>query len=125
LAVMPHTDAAVIAAAREAGLITMPGVLTPSEAYAAIHAGADALKLFPAQMLPPDLVKAVSAVLPPDVPLLPVGGISPDTMAGYWQQGVAGFGLGSSLYKPGMAAAEVGRRAHAFVTALNTLREAE
>lgn len=125
LAVMPHTDVAVIAAAREQGLVTMPGVLTPSEAYAAINAGADALKLFPTQMLPPNLVKAMRAALPPEVPLLPVGGISPDTMAGYWQQGVAGFGLGSALYKPGMAAEEVGRRAREFVTALNELRKTD
>lgn len=125
LAVMPHTDTHVIAAGREAGLAVMPGVLTPSEAFAAINAGADALKLFPAQMLPPNLVAAVRTVLPPDVPLLPVGGITSDTMAGYWQCGVSGFGLGSSLYKPGMAAAEVGNRARDFVATLEAIRKTD
>lgn len=123
LAVMPHTDTQVIAAARDAGLAVMPGVLTPSEAFAAIHAGADALKLFPAQMLPPDRLAAMRAVLPPDMPLLPVGGIASDNMAAYWQQGVAGFGLGSSLYKPAMAADEVGRRAAEFMQALVSLQQ--
>lgn len=122
LAVMPHTDARVISAAREAGLAVMPGVLTPSEALAALNAGADALKLFPAQMMPPNLVAAVRTVLPPDVLLLPVGGITTDAMTGYWQCGVSGFGLGSSLYKPGMAAAEVGKRAREFVAALQAVR---
>lgn len=122
LAVMPHTDTAVIAAAHDVGLAVMPGVLTPSEAFAAIHAGADALKLFPAQMLPPDKLAAMRAVLPPAMPLLPVGGITTDNMAAYWQQGVAGFGLGSSLYKPGMGADEVGRRASAFMHTLAALQ---
>lgn len=124
LAVMPHTDVRVIEAAREAGLAVMPGVLTPSEALAAINAGADALKLFPAPMLPPHIVGAIRTVLPPDVPLLPVGGITSEAMADYWAHGVSGFGLGSSLYKPGMEATEVGRRAREFVDALKRVRDA-
>jgi 2-dehydro-3-deoxyphosphogalactonate aldolase len=117
LAVMPHADAALIRAAKAAGLICMPGVATPTEAFAALQAGADALKLFPAEMISPSVLKAMRAVLPGKLRLFPVGGISPATMAPYLQAGASGFGLGSALYRPGAGVAEVSDGAHAFVAA--------
>ena len=120
LVVSPHADPQVIRAARAAGLVSLPGIATPTEAFAAIAAGADALKLFPAEMLAPPVLKALKAVLPPDIPLLPVGGISPDNMAAYIAAGAAGFGIGSALFRPGMTAAEVGAAARRFVSALRS-----
>ncbi len=117
LIVMPHGDPAVIRAARAAGLLCVPGVASPTEAFAALAAGADALKLFPAEALPPAVVKAWRAVLPAQAWLLPVGGIAPATMAPYLAAGANGFGLGSALYRAGMGAAEVGERAQAFAEA--------
>ena len=117
LVVMPHTDPAVIAAAKAAGMACLPGVATPSEAFAALRAGADALKLFPAETLGPASVKAWRAVLPPGVLLLPVGGITPDNMAPWVAAGAAGFGLGTALYRPGATAAEVTAAARRFVAA--------
>ncbi len=114
LVVMPHSDVQVIRAAKQAGLACVPGFATPTEAFAALAAGADALKLFPAEANPPAVLKAMRAVLPADVPVLPVGGITPEGMAAYRAAGAAGFGLGSALYRPGMTAAEVGRSAAAF-----------
>ncbi|NNG05404.1 MAG: 2-dehydro-3-deoxy-6-phosphogalactonate aldolase [Inquilinus sp.] len=119
LIVMPHGDPTVIAAAKGRGLVCAPGVATPTEAFAALAAGADGLKLFPAEMLGPPVVKAWRAVLPPEVPLIPVGGIAPETMAAYRRAGAAGFGLGSALYRPGLPIAELATRAAAFVTAWN------
>jgi 2-dehydro-3-deoxyphosphogalactonate aldolase len=118
LIVAPNTDPRVIAAARAAGMASAPGCFTPSECFAALAAGADALKLFPAEAAPPAVVKALRAVLPRDVPLIVVGGIVPDSIAAYRAAGADGFGLGSALYAPGMDAAEVGARARAFVAAL-------
>ncbi|HEY1128565.1 MAG TPA: 2-dehydro-3-deoxy-6-phosphogalactonate aldolase [Roseateles sp.] len=115
--VMPHADVAVIRVAKARGLACVPGVATPTEAFAALHAGADALKLFPAELVTPSVVKAVRAVLPRELRLLPVGGITPDTMAPYRKAGAAGFGLGSALYAPGMSAGDVSARARAFVQA--------
>ena len=120
LIVMPHGDPKVIAAARSAGLVCIPGVATPTEAFAALAAGADALKLFPAEALPPAVVKAWRAVLPAAVWLLPVGGVTPTAIAPYLAAGASGFGLGSALYRPGMSAAEVGERARAFQSAYAT-----
>jgi 2-dehydro-3-deoxyphosphogalactonate aldolase len=117
LIVMPHSDPEVIQAAKAAGAWCLPGVATPSEGFAALRVGADALKLFPGEALPPPVVKAWGAVFPPSVRLLPVGGITPDSMADYVVAGAAGFGIGSALYRPGMEAAEVGRRAAAFASA--------
>jgi 2-dehydro-3-deoxyphosphogalactonate aldolase len=97
-------------------------VATPSEGFAALKAGADGLKLFPGEALPPAVLKAWKAVFPPDVPMLPVGGIAPETMAAYVAAGAAGFGIGSALYKPGLARQEIGRRAEAFVSAWRALR---
>ncbi|MFG6412896.1 2-dehydro-3-deoxy-6-phosphogalactonate aldolase [Roseateles sp. DC23W] len=113
--VMPHADVEVIRAAKARGLFCVPGAATPTEAFAAIHAGADAVKLFPAELVTPTLVKAMRAVLPKDLRLLPVGGITPDNMGPYVKAGAAGFGLGSALYSPGLSAADVGQRARAFV----------
>lgn len=120
LIVMPHADVAVIRAAKQLGLVCVPGAATPTEAFAAAHAGADALKLFPAELVTPTVLKAMRAVLPPALRLLPVGGITPDSMAAYRKAGAAGFGLGSALYAPGMSAADVALRARDFVKAWNT-----
>lgn len=120
LIVMPHADTRVIAAAKRAGMYCVPGVATPTEAFAAIQAGADAIKLFPAELLTPAVLKAWRAVLPRDLAILPVGGITPETMAPYIAAGANGFGLGSALYVPGRAADDVGRRARAFAQAWKT-----
>ncbi|HYD98967.1 MAG TPA: 2-dehydro-3-deoxy-6-phosphogalactonate aldolase [Alphaproteobacteria bacterium] len=117
IVVMPHGDAAVIREAKRLGMTCLPGVFTPTEAFAALAAGADGLKLFPAEGIPPALVKAWRAVLPPEAPLLAVGGVGAGNMAAYWEAGCRGFGIGSALYKPGMPAAEVGRRAAELATA--------
>lgn len=117
LVVMPHADVEVIRAAKAAGMLCVPGVATPTEAFAALKAGADALKLFPAELISPAVVRAMRAVLPKDIKLLPVGGITPGNMADFRAAGVAGFGLGSALYKPGMDAATVAANAQAFVDA--------
>lgn len=119
--VMPHADVAVIREAKARGLYCVPGAATPTEAFAAVHAGADAVKLFPAELVTPAIVKAMRAVLPRELRLLPVGGITPDNMAPYVKAGAAGFGLGSALYSPGFAATEVARRARAFVQAWRAL----
>ena len=115
LAVMPHSDGALIRAAKEAGLICVPGVATPSEAFAALAAGADALKIFPAELVTPSVLKALRVVLPKGTLLLPVGGITPDNMKPYVEAGAAGFGLGSALYKPGMSVGEVAAAAQKYV----------
>ena len=117
LVVMPHSDAAVIARTKAQNLYCLPGVATPTEAFAALAHGADGLKMFPGETLPPIAVKAWRAVLPKDVRLFPVGGINPDRMADYCAAGATGFGLGSALYKPGMSPEEVGENAQAFVAA--------
>ena len=117
LIVMPHADQAVIARARKLGLTCTPGVTTPTEAFAALKAGADALKLFPAEAMPPAVVKAWRAVLPKEVLLLPVGGIKPDTMQSFVEAGANGFGLGSALFMPTMSAADVAETARRFVQA--------
>lgn len=122
LIVMPHADPAVIRAAKARGLVCAPGVATPTEAFAALAAGADALKLFPAEALPPPVVKAWRAVLPKTCDLLPVGGITPQTMAAYWQAGATGFGLGSALYKPGMPLADLAANAKRFAQAFAALK---
>ncbi|HYE39276.1 MAG TPA: 2-dehydro-3-deoxy-6-phosphogalactonate aldolase [Ramlibacter sp.] len=117
LIVCPHFDARVVQAAADLGLIALPGVATPTEAFAALEAGATGLKLFPAEMIQPAAVKAMRAVLPPQVLLFPVGGITAANMAGYRAAGANGFGIGSSLYKPGMDAQAVAAAARAFADA--------
>lgn len=118
LIVAPNFDPEVAAAARAAGMVYGPGVATPSEMFAALRAGADFLKLFPAEVLPPLAVKALRAVVPMSVPLVPVGGISPATMRPYLEAGASGFGLGSGLYRPGQSPAETAERAARFRAAL-------
>lgn len=117
LVVSPNFDADVVHAAIDLGMACVPGVATPSEAFAALDAGATALKLFPAEMIPPAAVKAMRAVLPANVRLLPVGGIGIHNLAEYRKAGADGFGIGSSLYRPGMDAAAVNERALAFAAA--------
>ena len=123
LVVMPHADVAVIRAAKAAGMLCVPGVATPTEAFAAIAAGADALKLFPAELVTHGVMKAMRAVLPPDVPLLPVGGITPASLAPWREAGAKGFGLGSALYSPGLDAAAVAANAADFVRAWRACTE--
>ncbi|GAC1607713.1 MAG: hypothetical protein NVS3B3_11030 [Aquirhabdus sp.] len=118
LIVMPHADVQVIAAAKRAGMYCVPGAVTLTEAFAALHAGADAIKLFPAELITPQIVKAMRAVLPASLKLLPVGGISPCNMDAYLAAGAAGFGLGGALYKPGAHASTVAENARAFVQSL-------
>ena len=117
LLVSPNVDEAVLAEAGKQGLITMPGVFTPSEAFRALQAGASALKFFPASALGAGGIGAVKAVLPKSTVLGAVGGVSDADFASYAKAGVTVFGLGSSLYKPGATAAEVGERAKAAVAA--------
>ncbi|TBW41334.1 2-dehydro-3-deoxy-6-phosphogalactonate aldolase [Siculibacillus lacustris] len=117
LVVMPHADVAVIAAAKAAGLVCVPGIATATEAFAALAAGADALKLFPAELLTPSVLKALRSVLPGGTRLMPVGGITPDSFAPYRTAGAAGFGLGGALYRPGASVDEVGVAADRFVAA--------
>lgn len=118
LIVSPNVNVDVIAAAARDGLVSLPGYFTPSEAFAAIAAGASGLKLFPAEAATPTVLRAHRAVLPPELAVLAVGGITPEGMAPWRAAGAQGFGLGSALYKPGMAANDVGERARAFIAAL-------
>ena len=118
LIVSPNTYLDVIAASAAAGLVSTPGYFTPSEGFAALRAGAHALKLFPAEAASPAVAKAQRAVLPPDVPLIVVGGITPGNMGPWLDAGATGFGLGSGLYRPGQSAAEVGRQARVYVAGL-------
>ena len=121
LIVMPHSDPVVLKAAKDADLYLAPGVVTPTEAFAALAAGADVLKLFPAESLTPAVVKALLAVLPKGTALVPVGGISPDNMQPFLDAGVAGFGLGSGLFKPGMTVQQVADNARAYAQAWRSL----
>jgi 2-dehydro-3-deoxyphosphogalactonate aldolase len=117
LVVAPNFNPSVVAAALALGMVVLPGVATPTEAFAALDAGAHGLKLFPAEMISPATVKALRAVLPQQTALMPVGGITPDTMAAYRAAGAAGFGLGSALYAPGRSADQVRASAQKFVHA--------
>ena len=109
-------------AAVACGVYWCPGVMTPSEAFAALDLGASVLKFFPAEMVPPSAISAMRAVLPQDTKMAAVGGITPDTMAQYHAVGVNGFGLGSALFKPSYSLNDIARRARAFVDALEDLR---
>ena len=121
--VMPHSAPHMIAAAKQAGLACAPGVATVTEAFAALAAGADVLKMFPAEQLGPNVVKAWRAVVPREVELLPVGGITPENLATFVSAGASGFGLGSALYKPGLSAGQVGQNAEKFVAAWRASQE--
>lgn len=118
LIVSPNTDTAVISAAASAGLVSCPGYFTPSEGFAALAAGATALKLFPAEAASPAVLKAQRAVLPKDIPIIIVGGVAPETVGDWIAAGADGFGLGSGLYLPGRSASDVAQRARAYVEAL-------
>ncbi|MET0745559.1 MAG: 2-dehydro-3-deoxy-6-phosphogalactonate aldolase [Microvirga sp.] len=124
LIVMPHGDTQVIRRAKEHGMVCTPGVATPTEAFAALKAGADAIKLFPAEALPPAILKAWRAVLPQGTLVMPVGGIRPDTMRPYVDAGADGFGLGSALFTPQMSRDDVARNARSFAEAWKALRAA-
>lgn len=124
LIVSPNANLAVIRASKAAGLVSAPGVATPSEGFAALDAGADSLKLFPAEQLGPAVVKAWRAVFPKELALLPVGGITPDNMGPYVAAGANGFGLGSALYKPGLSAAQVSANAQAFAAGWQAVKNA-
>jgi 2-dehydro-3-deoxyphosphogalactonate aldolase len=117
MVVSPNYDAGVIRATKAAGMVSYPGVFTPSEAFGALAAGADALKFFPAEVLGAGGVKAISAVLPKGTVLLAVGGVDAANIGAWLRAGIAGFGIGSSLLNPGMSAAEVGDKARAMVAA--------
>jgi 2-dehydro-3-deoxyphosphogalactonate aldolase len=117
--VSPDTNLEVIAAAAGAGLVSSPGYFTPSEAFAALRAGAHALKLFPAEGASPEVLKAQLAVLPREIPIMPVGGIKPDNMRAWLDAGASGFGLGSGLFKPGQTASETLEKARAYVAGLH------
>lgn len=118
LIVSPATNVNVIAATVAAGMVSCPGYFTPSEAFAALDAGAHALKLFPAEAASPAVVRAQRAVLPKQARLIVVGGIGPDDMAQWFAAGADGFGLGSGIYRPGQSAADTLGRAHAYQAAL-------
>lgn len=118
IVVSPNTNTAVIEATVAAELVSSPGFFTPSEAFAAIESGAHALKLFPAEAASPKVVKAIRAVLPEDVPLLIVGGVTPESVSGWLDAGADGFGLGGGLYKAGQSVEETRDKARAYVEAL-------
>jgi 2-dehydro-3-deoxyphosphogalactonate aldolase len=120
--VSPNVNTDVIRATKAHALISLPGFFTPSEAFAAIEAGADALKLFPAEHAPPAYLRAMKAVLPPALPVLAVGGIDEDKFASYLAAGAAGFGLGSALYRPGASPIDVEAHAQALVAAFRAER---
>jgi 2-dehydro-3-deoxyphosphogalactonate aldolase len=120
LVVAPNFNPAVVAQALALNMVVLPGVATPTEAFAALDAGAHGLKLFPAEMISPATVKALRAVLPKAAALMPVGGIMPDNMAVYRAAGATGFGLGSALYAPGRSAEQVRLAAQNFVTAFRS-----
>ncbi|MGO9423245.1 2-dehydro-3-deoxy-6-phosphogalactonate aldolase [Roseiarcus sp.] len=117
LIVAPNADPGVIECALRLGLSVLPGVATPTEALAALGLGATGLKMFPAEVLPPEAVRAWRSVLPKDAPLFPVGGITPDKLAPYRTAGADGFGIGGALYRPSMTPKAVETKAKAFAAA--------
>ena len=117
LIVSPHFSAEVVTEAVRLGLVALPGILTPTEAFGALAAGAHGLKLFPAELASPAVVKALLAVLPAGTPLMPVGGVTPASMDVWRAAGAAGFGIGSALFKPGKSAQAVGVSAQEFADA--------
>jgi len=121
LVVMPHADTAVIREAKAQGMLCVPGVATPTEAFAALAAGADGLKMFPAEGIPPAALKAWRAVLPKGTLVFAVGGMRLDNLGAYWDAGASGFGTGSNLYKPGADPAEVAKVATAFAAGIRAL----
>jgi len=122
ISVSPDCNPQVIGRAVELGLVPLPGVFTPTEAFTAVRAGARHLKLFPAEAASPKTVKAWKAVLPRDVNIYAVGGVTPANMKDWADAGCAGFGIGSNIYKPGMSADDVGKAAREFVAAWKNLK---
>lgn len=125
LVVSPHCAPGVISYAAQNGMVAMPGVVTPTEAFQALDAGAAGLKLFPAEMIPPAAVKSIRSVIPDEIPLYPVGGIQPQAMAAYVAAGASGFGIGGQLFKPGMDETAVRKAADAFMSARAALLQAK
>lgn len=120
--ISPNANLSVIEASVAKGMVSLPGVATPTEAFAAIGAGATGVKAFPAEAIPPHVIKAWKAVLPKDIPVLAVGGVTPDNMKAFVDAGAAGFGIGGSLYKPGDSAEAVGAKARQFIEAMRAIR---
>ena len=121
LVVMPHADAEIVRRAKSLGLACVPGFATPTEAFAMIAAGADALPLVPAEGASPAVLKAILAVLPRETSIIPVGGIQGGNLEGWWRAGASGFGIGSALYRPGDGPVVLGERARALTTAMKPL----
>jgi 2-dehydro-3-deoxyphosphogalactonate aldolase len=119
LIVTPHADATIVRAAKQRGLLTVPGCFTPTEAFAMLAAGADALKLFPAEAASPAVLRALRAVLPSGTALLPVGGIDAANIAGWREAGASGFGIGSAIYRAGDSPAVVAAKARGLVSAVS------
>ena len=117
LIISPNANPAVISHTKKLGLVSLPGIFTPTEAFAALQAGADALKIFPGEIASAAYVKALTAVLPKEARLLLVGGVSTDNIAQWKSSPIAGFGIGSSLYTPGLSAAVVGEKASRLIAA--------
>ena len=119
MVVSPDANASVIVATKQAGMMSFPGVMTPTECFAALQAGADGLKLFPASLLGVEGLKAIGAVLPAGTKTYAVGGVGPANFGDWFAAGITGFGIGSALYKPGMSVADVASRAADMVAAYN------
>lgn len=117
--VTPHADPELVRTAKSLGLLAAPGFFTPAEAFSLLKAGADAIKLFPAEAANPAALKGIRAILPPGTLVVPVGGITPENIPEWMAAGAAGFGIASSIYKPGDTAEVVGRKAAALVAALS------
>lgn len=118
LIVTPHADGSIVRAVKQHGLLALPGFFTPTEAFAMLAAGADALKLFPSEAASPAVLRALRAVLPPGTAVLPVGGIDANNIPAWRAAGAAGFGIGSAIYKPGDSPETAGAKAHGLVSAL-------
>jgi 2-dehydro-3-deoxyphosphogalactonate aldolase len=125
LIVMPHADLEVVRAAKSASLACTPGVATPTEAIAAYLNGADALKIFPADAITPAVLKAWRTIIPADIGLMPVGGVTPRNMASFIQHGASGFGIGAALYTPGVSIEALAQRATDFVRAIHQASDSD